>query len=126
MLDVSNAAPVATRAAVIMLLGQLSASIADPAKSAWQAAAEQASPVDTICNAMEPMYAHMKASAGDAAAVAAVLGQSAWLIQTYGFHGKQDRAAAVYQACRRTLGETVAGEDPAVDAAYAPAAAPAA
>jgi L-ascorbate metabolism protein UlaG (beta-lactamase superfamily) len=107
-----------TRTAVIMAFATLQANLADPVKADWQAAAEQGSPVDVICNSMEAMYAHMKATPADAEAVAPVLGQSAWLIMTYGFHGKADRAADIFQACRRALGETVDVADPDVDAKY--------
>lgn len=122
MLDVSNAAPIATRTAVIMAFAAVQANITDPAKADWLTATEQPSPVDVICNSLEPMYAHMKAVPADAEAVAAVLGQSAWLILTYGFHGLTSRATDIYQACRRALGEDVAGTDPDIAAKYQPAA----
>lgn len=124
MIDTSDLNIINLRAALGVILGQLTASVGDALKTKWGEAVAKPSPVDAIVGGMEAAYAQIKAVPADAPVIAQTLGQVAYLIYDNGFHGKQDRALAIYKACRRALGEEVSGDDPEVDPDYAAPAEP--
>lgn len=65
------------------------------------------SPVDCLVGAMEALYAGIKQiTGGFNDDIAIVCGQCAYIVGANAWHGKVDRAATIFQICRRSLGLT--------------------
>jgi len=80
------------------------------------------SPVDTIVNGMECLYAGLKQTSEFPDALAITLGNLAHQVYTFQWHGKAGRAYGIYGFCLRVLGEgsQPVETDPEVDPVYVP------
>lgn len=84
------------------------------------------SPVDSIVQGMEVLYAGLKTTPEFPDELAVVLGNLAHQVFTYHWHGKSARALKIYGFCLRVLGEgsQPTEEDPEIDTVYAAPPAP--
>lgn len=95
-----------------------------------EAALVMPSPVDTVVTALEALYAAVMGEGygdGQLTAAASACGRLAFLVTTYQWHGKTQRAADMLVAMNAVVAGTAPGalaSPPAVDDAYLPPPAP--
>lgn len=114
MIDVNNINPVGTGAKIYMAVSAGLASAASTIREAVEATYNQG-PVEKLVHGMEALYALIKVEGWADAATVQALGEAAYMVGVYNFHGKSARGYALYNAARRALGEEVPGDDPPVD-----------
>jgi hypothetical protein len=114
--------PAALKQAITTYLILHAQELPEPPRGFLAAAQAQPSPVPTIVETMEALYA-FKSDLNDAART--ICGQCADMVFQSSWFGKGERAYQIFKVMRRELGETQgpsASSDPEPDPTYLPAA----
>jgi hypothetical protein len=95
-----------TRQAILTVMVATAGTLPEDRAAALSATLARPSPVDALVEAMEATYGIVKEMDPAPEAVIRLCGQAAFHVYSNAWHGKTDRAVAIFQACRRELGLT--------------------